>query len=335
MIISAYSKYLSYQAGGAEESTRILLEKEWIRTGNRINIISHDSNRFLGRSFSPNDFPEEWNKIFIPNMLNIQRFSYFEYLVNRSKVINWFSKLESGELWTYGLYAPAAVKGFNGISKYFIRSESDLGIDGNYHSGKRRAVKSLHSKLQSPAKRIYLRDLSGALESSLVISNSKYMASRASHLFGVDCKVIYPPVEIESYRRNLASEALAHKWVVFVGDSAVKGIDYVLAAANRLPSLNFRIFSRRVCDARQENNVTWMPWEKESWRVFRGALLVIVPSQWEEGYGRVAREAHLLGIPVLVSNAGGLPEAVDDDPSKLVDDFRNPDEWVKRIREVL
>lgn len=41
-----------------------------------------------------------------------------------------------------------------------------------------------------------------------------------------------------------------------------------------------------------------------------GASLVLVPSQWEEPFGRIAWEALARGVPVLASDAGGLTECV-------------------------
>src|SRR3546814_12765482 len=44
--------------------------------------------------------------------------------------------------------------------------------------------------------------------------------------------------------------------------------------------------------------------------VYRRTHTLLVPSQWEEAWGRVATEAQFSGIPVLASDRGGLPEAV-------------------------
>jgi glycosyltransferase involved in cell wall biosynthesis len=44
--------------------------------------------------------------------------------------------------------------------------------------------------------------------------------------------------------------------------------------------------------------------------VYGRTKILLVPSLWEEAYGRVATEAQLSGIPVITSNRGGLPEAV-------------------------
>ena len=40
------------------------------------------------------------------------------------------------------------------------------------------------------------------------------------------------------------------------------------------------------------------------------ARLLLIPSQWQEAWGRVASEAQINGIPVVGSDIGGLPEAI-------------------------
>ena len=45
--------------------------------------------------------------------------------------------------------------------------------------------------------------------------------------------------------------------------------------------------------------------------VYRGARLLVLPS-WHEGFGLPALEAMALGVPVVVSNRGALPEVVGD-----------------------
>ena len=41
------------------------------------------------------------------------------------------------------------------------------------------------------------------------------------------------------------------------------------------------------------------------------AHLVIMPSIWPEPFGRIPVEANKLGVPVIVSNRGGLPETIE------------------------
>jgi glycosyltransferase involved in cell wall biosynthesis len=41
--------------------------------------------------------------------------------------------------------------------------------------------------------------------------------------------------------------------------------------------------------------------------------ILVVPSVWEEPFGRVAPEAMINGIPPLVSNRGSLPHVIGGD----------------------
>ena len=135
-------------------------------------------------------------------------------------------------------------------------------------------------------------------------------------------------VEESTFLPPLSKE---EKGIVFVGDSIVKGLPLVLELAGQMPNTPFYIFSRRVREPYEEGNIRWMPWQEKGGRVYRYARKVIVPSVWEEAYGRVAREAYVLGIPVYVSNVGGLPEAVGEESGFIVDDYKNPEAWKNKL----
>ena len=45
--------------------------------------------------------------------------------------------------------------------------------------------------------------------------------------------------------------------------------------------------------------------------IYEGARLLVLPS-WHEGFGLPALEAMALGVPVVASNRGALPEVVGD-----------------------
>ncbi len=81
--------------------------------------------------------------------------------------------------------------------------------------------------------------------------------------------------------------------------------------------------------------------------VYEQTKLLLVPSLWYEGFGRVAAEATMNGIPVLASNSGGLPNAVNgggiclDAPEKCRENFNYmPTEeeilpWLEALEEML
>jgi glycosyltransferase involved in cell wall biosynthesis len=51
--------------------------------------------------------------------------------------------------------------------------------------------------------------------------------------------------------------------------------------------------------------------DSERRATYEGARLLVLPS-WHEGFGLPALEAMALGVPVVVSNRGALPEVVGD-----------------------
>ncbi|WP_446918163.1 glycosyltransferase, partial [Klebsiella pneumoniae] len=48
--------------------------------------------------------------------------------------------------------------------------------------------------------------------------------------------------------------------------------------------------------------------------------ILIVPSKWQEPFGRVIVESMLHGAPVLVSNKGGMPELLENNEGFIFTD---------------
>jgi len=67
--------------------------------------------------------------------------------------------------------------------------------------------------------------------------------------------------------------------------------------------------------------------------IYRDTRILLVPSQWEEAFGRVAAEAHFSGIPVVASNRGGLPESVGSG-GLLLDPEAPAQVWSDAIRRL-
>ena len=61
------------------------------------------------------------------------------------------------------------------------------------------------------------------------------------------------------------------------------------------------------------DNISYAGWFSDREELFSNADILIAPSVWSEPFGRVGVEAIRSGIPALVSDAGGLPETVDND----------------------
>jgi glycosyltransferase involved in cell wall biosynthesis len=123
----------------------------------------------------------------------------------------------------------------------------------------------------------------------------------------------------------------------------VKGLDLALRIAALCPDIPFCFVESWTLtpEARADllqrlaslPNAELKPRTNDMKAVFGAARVVLIPSQWDEAWGRVASEAHVSGIPVLASDAGGLPEAVG--PGGIVlDRHAPPERWAAALREL-
>ena len=69
--------------------------------------------------------------------------------------------------------------------------------------------------------------------------------------------------------------------------------------------------------------------------VYRNAAVSVVPSVFPEALGLTALEAQASGVPVVVSDAGGLPETVDAGKSGLVFANRNAGQLAEAVLSIL
>lgn len=88
---------------------------------------------------------------------------------------------------------------------------------------------------------------------------------------------------------------------------------------------------RWVARARRLANVTCLPWTTDMEDVFARTRVLLVPSLWEEPFGRLPVEAGFWGIPSVASRRGGLPESVGDG-GLLVAPEGGLAEWVEAVR---
>lgn len=146
------------------------------------------------------------------------------------------------------------------------------------------------------------------------IANSKYTASRFESRFGIQPTVLNPVVLPERYQTKISKEA-----ILFINPTKVKGLGIALALAKLRPDIKF-IFQeswplgstrQALLDAIKDlANVELCAPRSDMRTVYRRAKILLVPSQWDEAWGRVVTEAQINGIPVIASQKGGLPESV-------------------------
>lgn len=186
---------------------------------------------------------------------------------------------------------------------------------------------------------LYLRDvefdrLGGAIPVDprlLLLANSRYTSARAEQRLGVRAAVVPPLIRPEAYRTPGSGGR-----VLFVNPHPWKGVEIAFGLAERRPDIPFLFLEawKLTPEQREEyrrraaaaGNVEWRESVRDMRAIYAEARVVLVPSQWEEAWGRVASEAQVSGIPVLASDRGGLPESVG--PGGLLVDAEAPiEEW--------
>ena len=147
------------------------------------------------------------------------------------------------------------------------------------------------------------------------VANSRFTACRVRRAFGVDPAVVQPLVRPAAYRT-----AVHGRHVLFVNPLAKKGLHTAIELARLNPDIPFVFLeswpmTAGVLEAlagllRELSNVTFRRATLDMAREYAQARILLVPSVWEEAWGRVVTEAHCSGIPVIASAIGGLPESV-------------------------
>ncbi|MCA2415564.1 glycosyltransferase family 4 protein [Vibrio chemaguriensis] len=317
-------KNFPYVLGGAERS---LLEELKKRRGSQVYIINEkqSSSSFLLDEinvkgiFSINDYK------------SFKLFNNTEYVLNKRKILKFLDDLsiDFDEVITQGLWAPVAINFADRKkikSTYYIRDETSLNIFPNYHKGKMYYAKLIYQLIQFPFTKLFCHDNSKAIrKASNIISNSRFISSEVRDKFGVDSTVTHPYVDIEKlklgYSKNKNMCSPEKKGIVLIGDDLLKGIDTFEKLAAQFVDEQFYVFGKNQSYKSKESNINHMGWVTDSSIPFSYAKVVIMPSNWNEAFGRVAVEARALGIPVIVCDRGGLPEAVEYEANCIASNF--------------
>lgn len=148
--------------------------------------------------------------------------------------------------------------------------------------------------------------------SDTVISVSTYVQS-VLRSYGITSTVIHNCFNILKYRKVLGhrqSRISKANTILFVGkDSYGKGSDLFDALSKKEEFSKYR-FIKLTTDR-------WTPYEQVL-LAMRDALVTVVPSRWQEPFGRVALESLMMGTPVVATDRGGLPEIVENGKNSII-----------------
>lgn len=168
---------------------------------------------------------------------------------------------------------------------------------------------------------------------SHVVFNSKNTAQHFKSLLRCESSIIYPPIKLEDY----ICKQREQKLITMINPTIKKGIRIVEALASKFPQEKFVLVKGwkkpEISDDHPSNISIWER-QYDMTLIYSQTKILLVPSQWEETFGRVIPEAGINRIPIVASRIGGIPESVGRE-GILIDDFNTPDAWCTAISQVL
>lgn len=121
----------------------------------------------------------------------------------------------------------------------------------------------------------------------------------------------------------------------------IKGIEVLLKAVQMLDKKNYRFFiagdgdkdySAILKEKYSQENVEFSGWVSPD--IFFSKIdFLVVPSLWEEPFGRVIAESYWHGVPVIAANNGGMPEAIEDGKTGFVFRAGDPQDLAKTLEK--
>ncbi|MBR5243836.1 MAG: glycosyltransferase family 4 protein [Thermoguttaceae bacterium] len=166
----------------------------------------------------------------------------------------------------------------------------------------------------------YFRDV------DLTLVPSEFAADVYRKRLGLDPVAVPPLIDWRKVRPESAEEDdAARKFVLFVNPTSNKGAPLfakIVEETNKIrPDIPFLVVEGSAASSALAR-CDWA--RRDGWNLFRAAntstprefyrvaRLALIPSFFEESFGRVAAEALGAGVPVVASSRGALPETVGD-----------------------
>ncbi|MBC7927886.1 MAG: glycosyltransferase [Bryobacteraceae bacterium] len=147
-----------------------------------------------------------------------------------------------------------------------------------------------------------------------VVGVSNYVAKYAQEFGGLEA--VHVPISLlESGPEPPYLGRFENQYVTIANPCAVKGIGIFLQLADRMPHVQFAAVPTwgtnpdDYLELRARSNVIIMPPVDDIDELFAITRVLLVPSVWAEARSRIVVEAMERGVPVISSDAGGLPEA--------------------------
>ena len=168
---------------------------------------------------------------------------------------------------------------------------------------------------------------------NLVVANSHFISGVLRN-FRIYSEVIYPFVKMENYK---IYGKIDPKFITFIRPEPLKGLEIALSIAKEMPEESFLYVGnsnpKTAIRISNYKNVSLLGWSSDMRQIYRKTKIVIMPSIWDEPFGRVPIEAGINGIPTIASNRGGLSESVGKG-GILIDNPYDINAWLSAIEKI-
>jgi len=190
-----------------------------------------------------------------------------------------------------------------------------------------------------------------------VICPSKVIARHMQEAFGVSpakIKIIPRWVDLDRFKFTPEREKTEDTTLLSVGRiSPSKGYEYLISAMRRIVRVNpyirldivgsaesnreryFNYLKSLVQRYSLNYNIRFLGYRDDIEKILSYAHLLVVSSVIEESFGRVIIEAMAVGVPVVATKVGAIPEIVEDKKDGFLVPPRDPHALSKTILEIL
>jgi len=166
-----------------------------------------------------------------------------------------------------------------------------------------------------------------------VVYISQFARKKLSPLVKGQSSVIYHALYKDKY---FVPKGKDNTYITMINPVKEKGAATVFSIISRMREKQFLLVEgwRKFKDLRynfsQLNNVVCMPRQDDMRTVYQKTKILLIPSVWDETFGRVAIEAGISGIPSIAYDKGGLSEAVGKG-GIMISANGNVSAWMKAI----
>jgi glycosyltransferase involved in cell wall biosynthesis len=153
-------------------------------------------------------------------------------------------------------------------------------------------------------------------------ANSPFTAEQFLKKYKYKIPIIYPFIKKENYLLQNFVPHHQEGFVTFMNPLRMKGAEIVMDLVEKNPSKNFYILpsgwgyphtietKANLLQFKRHKNVIIPAFRDDIRPIIFSTRLLLVPSLWEETFGRVVNEFQVNGVPVLATDSGNLPDTV-------------------------